>query len=512
MPKKDTATPATAETITPLSARLRKDSGAGADDFKRHFRYKAGALVGSLVFLVIAGVWLLSYLSKKSPQPQEVSVSQPPQKEKAEEKAVTLPEAPPAKAIEATQLAADKQNAELKLAEFLEVKGQLDQKGAAHWGGKLYAEIVQFGQEADALFMDQQYSVASDKYGQATGFAEKLAGQTEKALQRLLEEGRFALSAGDGSLAQSKFTAALMIEPSNPNAQRGLKRAATIETVMQLIESGTRHEQNNDLSAALADYREALRIDPAAEEARRSVNRVEGRVKENQFQRFLSDGLEALHRNDHQLARTRLLKAKSLKPESRQVRDALAQTDQAIRLASIDKLRRQAASAEQTEEWQSALKSYLAVLEIDKNVQFATRGKKRALEQIRIAKRIDFFLRKPEILEADSQLKNAILALNDASAIEPQGPKLSARIKELDALVSIAQTPVQVTIESDNLTHVAVYRVGKLGRFAVRELSLRPGSYTVVGSRDGYQDVRQKLVVKPDRQPRRITVKCKVKI
>ena len=107
MPKKDTATPATAETITPLSARLRKDSGAGADDFKRHFRYKAIALVGSLVFLVIAGVWLLSYLSKKSPQTQEVSVSQPPQKEKAEEKAVTLPEAPPAKAIEATQLAFD---------------------------------------------------------------------------------------------------------------------------------------------------------------------------------------------------------------------------------------------------------------------------------------------------------------------------------------------------------------------------------------------------------------------
>jgi hypothetical protein len=46
----------------------------------------------------------------------------------------------------------------------------------------------------------------------------------------------------------------------------------------------------------------------------------------------------------------------------------------------------------------------------------------------------------------------------------------------------------------------------------VRELKLRPGTYTVVGNRDGYQDVRQKIVVKPGRQPLRITVECRVKI
>ncbi len=139
-------------------------------------------------------------------------------------------------------------------------------------------------------------------------------------------------------------------------------------------------------------------------------------------------------------------------------------------------------------------------------------GKKRAAEQIRIAKRLDFFLAKPDTLASDSQLKNAILLLGEAGDVEPQGPKLVDRIKKLDRLVRIAKTPVKITIESDNLTQIAVYRVGKLGRFEVRELELRPGTYTVVGARDGYQDVRQKIVVKPGRQPIRITVKCKVKI
>ena len=82
----------------------------------------------------------------------------------------------------------------------------------------------------------------------------------------------------------------------------------------------------------------------------------------------------------------------------------------------------------------------------------------------------------------------------------------------MHASFQIAQTPVIITIESDNLTQVAVYKVGKLGRFSQRELKLRPGTYTVVGARDGYQDVRQKIIVKAGRQPLRVTVKCRVKI
>ena len=38
------------------------------------------------------------------------------------------------------------------------------------------------------------------------------------------------------------------------------------------------------------------------------------------------------------------------------------------------------------------------------------------------------------------------------------------------------------------------------------------GTYTVVGARDGYQDVRQQIVVKAGQPLLRVTVKCKVKI
>ena len=253
-------------------------------------------------------------------------------------------------------------------------------------------------------------------------------------------------------------------------------------------------------------------MDAYSQEARTALENATGRIREAQFQQLISAGLAAFHGNEFLVARKKLLKAKALKPNSPEVLEALLQVDQAIRLARIGTLKKNALAAEQIEDWQSAVKLHQAVLDIDQNIQFARRGRKRAAEQIRIAKRFDFFLANPEILASDSQLKSAILLLSEAGDVEPQGPKLAERIQKLDRRVRIAKTPIKITIVSDNLTHVAVYRIGKLGRFEVRELELRPGSYTVVGVRDGYQDVRQKIVIKPDREPIRVTVKCKVKI
>ncbi len=115
-------------------------------------------------------------------------------------------------------------------------------------------------------------------------------------------------------------------------------------------------------------------------------------------------------------------------------------------------------------------------------------------------------------MESNPQLQNAVLVIEEAESLQPRGPRLSERLDKLKALVDVARTPVKVIIESDNLTKVAVYKVGKLGRFTTRELSLRPGSYTLVGSRDGYKDVRQKIIVKPRQKALRVTAICKNKV
>ncbi|MGD8548330.1 MAG: hypothetical protein PVJ45_01845 [Desulfobacterales bacterium] len=303
-------------------------------------------------------------------------------------------------------------------------------------------------------------------------------------------------------------------QPTLHLAKQALEKetADKLDAVNRLIESGKTHEKNDRFAFAHTDYREALKLAPESKEAQKALNRVKERIAGQQFQKLMSDGLAAYHDGRYQSARTRLLKAKSFRPDSREVQNALLQVDEAIRLAKIEKLRHKALSDEQTEDWNKALGSYLAVLKIDPNISFAVQGKERALEQIRIAKRIGFFLQKPDAMASNPQLQNAVLLIEEAESLQPKGPRLSQRLDELKALVDAARTPVTVTIESDNLTEVAVYKVGKLGRFTTRELSLRPGSYTVVGSRDGYKDVRQKIIVKPYQKALRVTVICKNKV
>jgi len=58
------------------------------------------------------------------------------------------------------------------------------------------------------------------------------------------------------------------------------------------------------------------------------------------------------------------------------------------------------------------------------------------------------------------------------------------------------------------VTAITVYKVGRFGSFERRELTLRPGRYTVVGSRSGYRDVRLTLEVEPGAAPATLSVKC----
>jgi serine/threonine protein kinase len=509
----------TAKTVIPMQVSTSYRTKQGPEDARRHNFFKILVLVTVFAGLIAGGGLLLYFLSKHPLETTAVVDPQPEPQVQAEKKAAQPPQKQPEALPDATGVATDpaqtaqqRQAAEQKLAEYTELKNELDHRGAEQWGGEAYVGIRETARQADTLLMDQAYPLATEKYSEAIAGAGALKDQAGEALERLLQEGQTALDQGDGPLAQEKFSTALMIDPANALAQKGLQRSKTIEEVMQLMATGKQHEENNRLSVALADYQAALDLDPEAETAQAGLKRVKSKIRDQEFQRLISQGLAAYHSHDYRLARTKLLKAKSFKPDSREVRDALIQVDTAIRLSQIEKFKQEALASADAEAWARALDAYLQILKIDPTIQFAIQGKQQSLQHIQIEKRIDFFLNTPGILENDKQMENAVKLLQETNAVASRGPKLSTRLDKLEKLIIDAQTPVKVVIESDSLTDIAVYRLGKLGRFAERELDLKPGTYTVVGARDGYKDIRRKIVIKAGQKPMRIVIKCTVKI
>ena len=503
------------ETITPVNVR-GEDADIDLSGLRRRNLRQAMSLLVALVVLILGGSFLLYHLSKDQPLTDHLPPVSVQQEVKGEAKRSGAEPAEqssgPDEAASPAKIALQKRDAEENLRVFVLEKRELDGKGGSFWGGDLYGEMTRLSQEADARFMAKEYRSASDNYQQATAKARQLEGQTSDALRTLIDDGSRALAEGDSERAQSAFAVALMIDPANELAQRGLERSKKIDAVMRLIKSAKDHEGKNRLSFAYADYQEALKLDPDSTEAQIGLNRIKGLIAGEEFHQLMSSGLEAYHNSDYELARKRLLKARSFRPDSPEVREALAQVEAAHQLNRIEKLRKNAVTAEQAENWDLALESYLTVLDMDETIRFAAQGKDRSLKRIQLDKRINFYLGKPKVLESDRHLKVAVLLLAEAKEVEPKGPRLTSQIETLDRLVAEAKTPVRITVESDNFTEVTIYKVGRLGRFKIRELSLRPGTYTVVGTRDGYQDVRQKIEVKAGQEPLRITIKCRVKI
>jgi eukaryotic-like serine/threonine-protein kinase len=304
----------------------------------------------------------------------------------------------------------------------------------------------------------------------------------------------------------------LKIDPKNSSALKLFPKAESIERVMALVASGNQHAQNGALFEAKKDYQEALSLDPASGPAKTALNQINRRIADKQFRQHMSSGMAALDSGKYYAAQDAFIKAKNIRPDASEVKDALNQVDAAIRLKLIEDLKKEAAAAERAEDWSGALEGYTAVLKIDESLRFALEGKSRSLERSLIDKRLQYYLEKPDVLASDPYLGKAVDLVGKADAAEPKGPRIRNQIETLGALIRIAETPIKVLIASDNSTEVAIYKVGKFGRFQKKELHLRPGTYTVVGVREGYKDVRQKMVVRADGPPLQVVIRCEERI
>jgi hypothetical protein len=131
---------------------------------------------------------------------------------------------------------------------------------------------------------------------------------------------------------------------------------------------------------------------------------------------------------------------------------------------------------------------------------------------IQLYVQVDDFLASPERLYSPRVRDEAqqLLAALDREAAA--GPRIAQARQLLGAALKRATTRITVRLASDNATEVTLFRVGPLGRFQDREVSLTPGTYTVVGSRPGYKDVRVEVIVDPDSPAPQIFVACKERV
>ena len=464
-----------------------------------------------LIAIIVGGLWLYRDMTRpedhdkratdttkapsttNTPAPPPVTTQSPSAQEKGTDAA-------------ARGLAQQRRN------QFLEAYDALGQNGAQQWGGDGYQAVTTMGQLADRLWSEKRYVAAAEQYAAALAEAGRMVTEKDGVLEQTLISAHQALAQGDAAKATELFALAKLMDAENEAALNGLRRAQNYPEVQELIQTGKSHVAQGDLAAGKAAFESALALDPGAQAAREGLKEISLLMAEAQFKALVSEGLRAIERGDLATARSQLVRASQMQPENAAVKDAMARLEQSARVGEIKRLQQNALAAEAKENWEQALAFYLMALELDPNLQFAKKGRISTQDRIRINKRMRFYFENPDALAQDPQLQNAMALLDEAQRLTPRGPALATALAQLEATVAAATTPIKVILTSDGQTQVAVYKIGRLGRFKQHVLDLRPGTYTVVGSRDGYQDVRKQIVIKPKQDSVRIAIACSVKI
>lgn len=227
-----------------------------------------------------------------------------------------------------------------------------------------------------------------------------------------------------------------------------------------------------------------------------------------ELERAIGEGMAALAVDDAAAARQAFTRALALAPDSAPATAGLARAEEALLSERIAAHRELARSLVESERWAAAAHQYEAALALDPALEFARVGAERARGRAALDERLESHLARPERLSSEAVRAEVRRLLEQAAALAPAGPRLSAQATRLVEHLARAETPVEVSLESDELTEVTVYRVGSLGRFRRHTLELLPGSYVVVGRRSGYREVRLDLVVGAGAPVEPLTVRC----
>jgi len=228
----------------------------------------------------------------------------------------------------------------------------------------------------------------------------------------------------------------------------------------------------------------------------------------SEWARAMSGGLAALDRGALDEAQAALARAEAARPGATATADALKRVDEARKSEGLAAHRGRAESAEGREDWKGAAAEYEAALKLDPQVAFALAGRARSLPRAELDDALQAYLLRPERLSAETVAREAERVLARAEDVEPSGPRIQQQRAALERLLRDARTTVHVPLRSDGVTEVVVLRVGTLGTFREKEVTLRPGSYVVVGRRRGYRDTRKTLVVSPGVRPAPLDVRC----
>jgi tetratricopeptide (TPR) repeat protein len=414
-----------------------------------------------------------------------------------------------------TKLQSARENFDRRLA-------TLEARGAGVWGGPEFGLAKSRAAESVGARDAGNTQMAQERLTDAARLLDEVENKAPQALAAQLATGEKALAAGQEELANQAFDLAKRIDPTDKRIAEGQRHTHNLNGVLPLLADGQNAENARNFSLAAQDYSQALSIDPGNDKARAGLARANAAFGDDNYAKAVGSGFAALGAGRLDDAHDAFEKARALHPNGAEAADGLKRVGAALSAKGFGSLRQKAAGLEAQERWDEAVEAYDAALQADPSLAFAQEGKDRAAARAELAASMQALIDRPERLSSQSVRNQAKALLDTANQQSPSGPVLRSQIARLGILVpdydgvvrsgsvrtDLLDKPVRLSLVSDNATAVAIPSIGQFGTFAKRDIQLKPGRYTVIGTRDGFRDVHRDITIAPGQESQTISVSC----
>ena len=405
----------------------------------------------------------------------------------------TMPEA---------KLQATRENFDRRLA-------ALEARGAGVWGGPEYATAKMRAAESVGAHDAGNTRLAQERLADASHLLDQVDSRAPQALATELAVGQKALASGQEEVASQAFDLARRIDPNDRRISDGQRRARSLTGVLPLLADGQNAESARNYSRAAQDYSQALSLDPGNDKARAGLARANAAFGDDNYAKAVGSGFAALGAGRLDDARGAFEKARALRPTGSEAAEGLRRVGAALSARGFASLRQRAAGLEAQERWDEAVQAYNSALQADPSLLFAQEGKNRAAARAQLDASLQALIDRPERLAGQSVREQARALLQSANEQSPSGPVLRSQIARLGLLLpEDYDKPVRLSLVSDNATAVAIPSIGQFGTFAKRDIELKPGRYTVIGTRDGFREVHRDITIAPGQENQTIKVSC----
>lgn len=395
-----------------------------------------------------------------------------------------------------------------RYGEFSRALDELESQAAGVWGGESFGAAKSMGELALAASSARDVSLALDRLGLAMQRLTRVANERPATLAQLIDSANTAIDDGRLEIARQSLERALLIDPEHAPAIRGLARIVALGPLLPALVEAETAQLAYDNLRALTLYEQVLRADADNRRARDGAARARRALSSDRYAAAIGESLAALRAGRSESARDALTRARALRSDGAELGALQAEIEAAGERSDLDNERNRILELERAENWDDALKAYEGLLAQDRSLEFARSGRNRVVPRAELARRLDGLISTPARLSSPEVRRELERLLAEAARVKGDAPVLRSQVEQLNTALQIYEKPIKTVLQSDGQTRIVVQRIGIFGTFTRKELQLKPGRYVVVGTREGFRDVRREINITPSEPQLVIDVRC----